>query len=162
MENGIMKNGIMKNGIMKNGIMKSGIMKSGIWMSLLCLAMIPAYAQSALSQDRPTTGETAATQSPDYADRVDGLLRDIHATLQEISGRVEAGEITPDQGRALKLAATRAMIARLEAVSAVYDARIESKDNNEHAATVSVEELRRETADQVATSSHKSSADTSR
>jgi polyhydroxyalkanoate synthesis regulator phasin len=101
----------------------------------------------------------------DYAARVDGLLREVHASLQKISERMETGELTPEQARELKLAATRDMISRLDTISAVYDARLDSKNKictdtesgagNASAAssaghagtgTVSVEELKREMA----------------
>ncbi|MGA7169648.1 MAG: hypothetical protein WBX08_10900, partial [Candidatus Sulfotelmatobacter sp.] len=93
------------------------------------------------------------------------LLREVHASLQKISERTEAGELTPEQARELKLAATRDMISRLDTISAVYDARLDSKNKicadtgseagNTSAArsalhagtgTISVEELKRETA----------------
>ena len=60
-------------------------MKIGLYIALLCLAMVPAYAQNAASQDRHAIGEATTTLVPDYADRLNGLLRDIHATLQTIS-----------------------------------------------------------------------------
>ncbi|MGB0117460.1 MAG: hypothetical protein WCF61_19210 [Terriglobales bacterium] len=41
---------------------------------------------------------------------------------------MEAGRLTPEQGRELKLAATRDMISRLDTLSAVYDVRLERKD----------------------------------
>ncbi len=53
-------------------------------------------------------------------------IRDIHATLQTISERMEAGALTPQQARKLKLAATQSMIARLETLSAAYDGKIAS------------------------------------
>ncbi len=92
-------------------------MKIGLYIALLCLAMVPAYAQNAASQDRHAIGEATTTLVPDYADRLNGLLRDIHATLQTISERMEAGALTPQQARKLKLAATQSMIARLETLS---------------------------------------------
>jgi len=101
-------------------------MKIGLYIALLCLAMVPAYAQNAASQDRHAIGEATTTLVPDYADRLNGLLRDIHATLQTISERMEAGALTLQQARKLKLAATQSMIARLETLSAAYDGKIAS------------------------------------
>ena len=101
-------------------------MKNRMGVALVCLALIPAYAQNAASQDRHTNRETTTTLAQDYGDRVNGLLRDIHATLQTISERMEGRDLTPQQARRLKLAATRAMIARLETLSAVYDGKIAS------------------------------------
>src|SRR5439155_10882547 len=40
--------------------------------------------------------------------------------------RMEAGALTPQQARKLKLAATQSMIARLETLSAAYDGKIAS------------------------------------
>ena len=101
-------------------------MKNRMGVALVCLALIPAYAQNAASQDRHTNRETTTTLAQDYGDRVNGLLRDIHATLQTISERMEGRDLTPQQARRLKLAATRAMIARLETLSAVYDGKMGS------------------------------------
>lgn len=114
------------------------------------MAIILASAQSATSQSCPANAETVATLAQDYAGRVNGLLRNVHATLQEISERVESGSLTPQQAQKLKLAATGEMIARLETLSAVYDAKLDLKDDTRSVAynasnTVSVEDLRRET-----------------
>src|SRR6266478_453631 len=95
-------------------------MKIGLYIAFLCLAMVPAYAQNAASQDRHAIGEAATTLVPDYADRLNGLLRDIHATLQTISERMEAGALTPQQARKLKLAATQVVPVRLVRHSASY------------------------------------------
>jgi len=102
-------------------------MKNILYITLVCLAIIPARAQSAPSQTRNTRDETAATLLlQDYAGRVNGLLRDVHATLRTISERMESGVLTGQQARRLKLDATRGMIARLDSLSAVYDQKIES------------------------------------
>jgi hypothetical protein len=110
------------------------IMKNEMCIALIYLAMIPAYAQKTAAQDRPANNPPAASDLRDYADQINGLLRDVHASLQQISERAAAGEITPEQERKLKLASTRAMIARLETISAVYDAKVAdpktSKDGN--------------------------------
>ena len=101
-------------------------MKIGLYIAFICLVMFPAYAQNAASQESHVSGETTTTLVQDYADRINGLLRDVHATLQTISERVEAGALTRQQAQKLKLAATRAMIAHLETLSAAYDGKIAS------------------------------------
>jgi hypothetical protein len=144
-------------------------MKNTMCLALIILAVLPASAQNAaLSKCRECDEATALAQ--DYNAHVDGLLRDVHASLQKISAAIEAGTLTPDQARDLKLAATREMISRLDAISAVYDARLESDkkidaekaslarnaspaDKATHGAlnsnTVSVEELKGEAARQA-------------
>jgi hypothetical protein len=99
-------------------------MKNGLCSALVCLAIISACAKNAASQDLHASGETTITFVQDYADRVNGLLRDVHVTLQTITERMEARTLTPQQAQKQKLAATRAMIARLETLSAVYDGKI--------------------------------------
>jgi len=142
-------------------------MKNEMCVALIILAICPAYGQKATSRSCPGDGEPVTVLAQDYAARVDGLLQDVHASLQEISERMEAGSLTPEQAQELKLAATRDAIARLDTLSAVYDVRLHSKDNlvsetesaghvsaadkAEHSTpsargTVSVEELRREAA----------------
>jgi hypothetical protein len=101
-------------------------MKNTLYIILICLAIIPAYAQNAPSQNNNTSDETASILLHNYADRVNGLLRDVHANLRQISERMESGALTPQQERELKLDAARAMIARLETLSAVYDHKIAS------------------------------------
>jgi len=101
-------------------------MKNTLYIILVCLAIIPAYAQSVPSQDNDASDETASILLQDYADRVNGLLRDVHANLRQISERTESGAFTAQQERELKLDAARAMIARLETLSAVYDHKIAS------------------------------------
>ena len=141
-------------------------MKNEMCLALIILAILPAYAQKATSPNCSADGEPVTVLAQDYAARVDGLLQNVHASLQKISERMEAGSLTPPQAQELKLAATRDAIARLDALSAVYDVRLHSKDNlvseTESAGhvsadkaeqstpnasgTVSVEELRREAA----------------
>ncbi|MFZ0200567.1 MAG: hypothetical protein WB523_03525 [Candidatus Sulfotelmatobacter sp.] len=140
-------------------------MKNAVCLALVVLAVLPAAAQKPASATCSTNVDTVAALGEDYAARVDGLLREVHASLQKISERTEAGELTPEQARELKLAATRDMISRLDTISAVYDARLDSKNKicadtgseagNTSAArsalhagtgTISVEELKRETA----------------
>jgi len=127
-------------------------MKNAIYIALIFAAMIPAYAQNPDMRDRDADHASAKAGVQDYADRVNGLLRDVHARLLEISEREEAGELTPQQARELKLAATRDMIARLETVSAVYDAKFAAREGSAREArlrtdrAVSVGELERERA----------------
>ena len=141
-------------------------MKNEICLALIILATVPVSAQKAGPNCSPN-GERVTALTQDYAARVDGLLREVHASLQEISERMEAGRLTPEQGRELKLAATRDMISRLDTLSAVYDVRLERKDKVDGESgpvlrdvsaedksgtapgtnrTVSVEELRQERA----------------
>lgn len=102
-------------------------MKNEICLALIILATLPVSAQKVGPNCSPN-GEKVTALTQDYAARVDGLLREVHASLQEISERMEAGRLTPEQGRELKLAATRDMISRLDTLSAVYDVRLERKD----------------------------------
>src|SRR5262249_5893580 len=99
-------------------------MKNGLCIALLCLASLPTFAQNAVSPDRGASDEASTILAHDYADRIDGLLRDVHTTLQMISERMEARTLSPRQAERLKLAATRAMIGRLETLSAVYDSKL--------------------------------------
>ena len=101
-------------------------MKNTLYIILVCLAIIPAYAQDAPSQNNNASHETTSILLHDYADRVSGLLRDVHANLRQISERRESGALTAQQERELKLDAAGAMIARLETISAVYDHKIAS------------------------------------
>ena len=101
-------------------------MKSGLYIAFVCLAMFSVHAQNAASHDCHVSDNASDAVEQDYAVRVNGLLRDIHATLQAISERAEAEALTAQQAQSLKLAATRAMIAHLETLSAVYDSKIAS------------------------------------
>lgn len=141
-------------------------MKNTFFLALIILAVIPASAQEAAGPERSANVNTEPTAAKDYAARVDGLLRDVHASLQNISEGLEAGRLTPEQAQRLKLAATRDMISRLDAMAAVYDERLELQDKagtktgsaTRNASgtdkatqantncTVSVEELKREAA----------------
>ncbi len=148
-------------------------MKNTVFLALIIilgLAVIPATAQKETGPKCSANTEAAAAVAQDYAARVDGLLRDVQASLQRISEGAETGRVTPQQAQELKLAATRDMISRLDAIAAVYDARLQAVDHAEetrsassdacHATeakhpnangTVSVEELRREAALSAAT-----------
>lgn len=101
-------------------------MKNTVCLALIILAVLPASAQKAAVSKCPESGDEATALAQDYSAHVDGLLRDVHAALQKISAGMEAGTLTPEQARDSKLAATRDMISRLDAISAVYDARLES------------------------------------
>jgi hypothetical protein len=147
-------------------------MKDTVCLALIILALLPASAQKAASPNQASNGDAASGLAQGYAARVDGLLREVHADLQRISAQVEAGHLTPEQASELKLAATRDMISRLDALSAIYDARLELNASTgttirsvaanaygpDNAArmtrrangTVSIEELKREAAATVA------------
>lgn len=136
-------------------------MKDTLFLALIILAAFPASAQKTASPGRSNSdGASASVQ--DYAACVDGLLRDVHASLQKISEDAAAGRLTPEQAEKSKLAATRDAISHLDAIAAIYDARPisqEKPDTKTGAAagadkvalansrgTVSVEELKRESA----------------
>jgi len=132
---------------------------------IIILAVIPATAQKETRPKCSANTKAAAAVAQDYAARVDGLLRDVHASLQKISEGLETGSVTPQQAQKLKLAATRDMISRLDAIAAVYDARLQAANHVEETGsassdacsaatathvsangTVSAEELKREAA----------------
>lgn len=140
-------------------------MKNALFLALIILAVIPATAQQETRPKCSAHTEAAAAVAQDYAARVDGLLRDVHASLQKISEGLETGSVTPQQAQKFKLAATRDMISRLDAIAAVYDARLQAANHVEETGsassdacdaakathvnangTVSVEELKREAA----------------
>ncbi len=102
-------------------------MKNTMCLALIILAVLPAYAQEAAGPNCPAHGETLTALAREYAARIDGLLREVHASQQNISAEVEAGRLTEEQARNLKLAATRDMISRLDTLSAVYDVRLSQK-----------------------------------
>jgi hypothetical protein len=142
-------------------------MKNTVLLALMILAALPASAQKAASPNCSVNAETTTALAEAYAARVDGLLRDAHASVRSISERVEAGSMSPERAQKLKFAVTRDVISRLDAISAVYDVRLNKNgaidDKTEAAAgndcatdkvrrrpngnaTVSVEELKSETA----------------
>lgn len=128
-------------------------MKNTMLFALMILAALPASAQKTATPDCSMTAGTATALAEEYSARVDGLLRDAHASLQSISERVEAGSMSPERAEKLKLAVTRETISRLDTLSAVYDVRLHSdcatdKKLRTHSsnATVSVEELKSEAA----------------
>jgi hypothetical protein len=121
-------------------------------------------SKSALKTEvsEPSGGEdqqlVAAALLHCYAASVSNLLGDLAGHLQAISQHAAAGELSQQNALLLKLAATRSTIARLETLSAVYDAQLVSihdvaADSNNDALktlgsknTVSVKELQRESA----------------
>jgi hypothetical protein len=92
-------------------------------LALIILSVLSASAQKRTSPDCSAKTDTAIVLAQDYAARVDGLLRDTHASLRSISERVEAESMPPERAEQLKLAVTRDMISRLDTLSAVYDVR---------------------------------------
>ena len=143
-------------------------MKNTVLFALMILAALPSSAQIAAARPNcPVNSETTTALAEEYAARVDGLLRDAHASLRSISERVDAGSMSPERAQKLKFAVTRDIISRLDAISAVYDVRLNKNgaiDNKTQAAagndcaadkvhpthngiaTVSVEELKSEGA----------------
>jgi hypothetical protein len=137
--------------------------------STLGRAQMPAIANKPISENSveardsaPSGGEdqqlVAAALLHSYATSVNNLLGDLASHLQVISQHAAAGELSRQNTLLLKLAATRATIARLETLSAVYGAQLVSMpdvaaDSNNYAlntlgakSTVSVEELQHESA----------------
>ncbi len=128
-------------------------MKNTMLFALMILAVLPASAQETATPNCSAKSEPATALADEYSARVDGLLRDAHARLRSISESVEAGTISPERADKLKLAVTRETISRLDTLSAVYDARLETdratdKKLRKHSssAAVSVEELKSEAA----------------
>lgn len=140
-------------------------MKHTVRLALIILSVLPASAQKAASPNCSANRDTANMLAQDYAAQVSGLLREAHAGLQYISARMAAGQLTPEQGRELKLSATRDTISRLDTLAAVFDARLGAENNRgtrcgtadaefsdasntartrRSSGTVSVEQLRRE------------------
>jgi hypothetical protein len=149
-------------------------MENTLLLALVFLAALPAAAQEMTTPNRSASGDAASAWAEDYAAQVDGLLREVHASLHSISARMAAGNLTFEQARELKLAAARDVISRLDALAAIYDARPDSSDKTgarsgsvdgsasdadkptpatrQANRTISVEELKRETAAAVLTS----------
>jgi hypothetical protein len=109
-------------------------MKNTVFLALMILAALPASSQKAASPNCSVNSETITALAEEYAARVDGLLRDAHASLRSISERVEAGSMSPERARGLKLAVTRDMISRLDTLSAVYDVRLNNVRLNKNGA----------------------------
>ena len=79
-----------------------------------------AFAATDPQTHQLTSGDLLAG----YAATVDGLLRNVANQMRLISEQVDSGDLNPLEALALKLETARAMIARLETISAVYDAVI--------------------------------------
>jgi hypothetical protein len=148
-------------------------MKTSMCLALIILTILPASAQKAASTSCTASVDAAAALAHDYAAGVDGLLRQAHSRLREISERTEAGDLSADQSRKLKLAATEDMISRLDTISAVYVVRLDATNSRcfdhpfvagnapttapaSHGSshipgTVSVEELKRDAATTAST-----------
>jgi hypothetical protein len=99
-------------------------MKNTMFFALMILAALPASAQEAATSNCSVNAETMTALAEEYAGRVDGLLRDAHASLRTISEHVDAGSMSPERAQKLKFAVTRDVISRLDAMSAVYDVRL--------------------------------------
>jgi hypothetical protein len=154
-------------------------MKNTMFLALMILAALPSSAQKAATPNCSVSAETMTALAQEYAARVDGLLRDAHASLRSISERVDAGSMSPERAVNLKLAVTRDMISRLDTLSAVYDVRLNKNgavDNEARGAahsdcagdlvrpthngnaTVSVEELKSEGASRLEAARRRQSA----
>ena len=146
-------------------------MKNTLFLALIILS-VPASAQKAAPSNCDANGIAITAMAQDYAARIDGMLRDVHASLQKISEGVEAGRLAPEQAQKLKLAVTRDMIARLDALAALYDVRVDAEHKAKTDAgstsvgdrvhvifktsgTVSVQELKRESSSAAATTGSK-------
>ena len=126
-------------------------MKYLLHCAIVALALIPLHAQRGdaitghasnvaqgscrngnfLDADAETKLPTATDLLRGYAANVDQLLRDGADRMRLISEKVEAGDLPPLMAMALKLETARAMIARLETISAVYESAIFSGDDSE-------------------------------
>jgi len=126
-------------------------MKYLFYCAIVALALIPSQAQRGdaitehasnaaqgscrngafLAGDAESNHPTATDLLRGYAANVDQLLRDGADRMRLISEKVEAGDLPPLMAMALKLETARAMIARLETISAVYESAIFSDDDGE-------------------------------
>jgi hypothetical protein len=126
-------------------------MKHVFYCAIVTLALAPSHAQRSdavtanasngaqsscrngalLVTDAKTDHPTATDLLLSYAANVDRLLRDGADRMRLISEEVEAGDLTPLGAMALKLETARAMIARLETISALYESAIFSGDDSE-------------------------------
>jgi hypothetical protein len=147
--------------------------KFGICIAILTLAPILGQAQAPTTANKPQISARssedgkahsievnqqllAAALLHSYAASVNNLLSDLADRLEVISQHAAAGEVSQQNAMLLKLAATRATIARLETISAVYDSQFTSNDDddldsNDHVlsmlrakSTVTVKELQHE------------------
>ena len=126
-------------------------MKLAICVCILVFAPILGHAQVTATANKPHESTTLvgheSSRSSDadnqqsltaallhsYATSVNDLLSNLAIQLQAISQHAAAGELTQQNALLLKFAATQTAIARLEALSAVYDSQLVSKadDNND-------------------------------
>ena len=72
-------------------------MKNTMFFALMILAALPASAQEAATSNCSVNAETMTALAEEYAGRVDGLLRDAHASLRTISEHVDAGSMSPER-----------------------------------------------------------------
>jgi hypothetical protein len=89
-----------------------------------------------VAADVPTNQLTSGDLLAGYAATVDGLLRNVAEQMRLISEQVDAGDLALLEALALKLETARAMIARLETISAVYDSMILSGDASDDGGVV--------------------------
>jgi hypothetical protein len=125
-------------------------MKYLLYCAIVALALIPLHAQRgdaitehasnvaqgscenrAFLAGDETNHPTANDLLRGYAANVDQLLRDGADQMRLISEKVEAGDLPPLMAMALKLETARAMIARLETISAVYESAIFADDDGD-------------------------------
>jgi len=126
-------------------------MKYVFYCAIVALALAPSHAQTgdaitanassaaqgscrngALRMADPETSQPTATDLLlGYAANVDRVLRDGADQMRRISEDVEARDLPPLVAMALKLETARAMIARLETISAVYESAVFSGDDSQ-------------------------------
>ena len=109
-------------------------MKYVLCLGILFLGLVSASAQTSTLTTPSTAHRVISVADADgaeltatellhhYVTDVDGTLRDLGDQMRMISEKVEAGEVTQPAAQALKLAIARIAIARLETISAVYEA----------------------------------------
>lgn len=84
----------------------------------------PAESGTCQSIDSENQQLLAAALLHSYATSVNALLLSLASQLHAISQHAAAGELPQQKALALKFAATRATITRLETLSAVYDSQV--------------------------------------
>lgn len=148
-------------------------MKFAIYIAILTLAPTLGQAQMPTTANKPQISARSAEDEKarstelnqqllsaallhSYAASVNNLLSELAGRLEVISQHAAAGEVSQQNAMFLKLAATRATIARLQTISAVYDFQLVSRDDDDldssdcglttlrAKSTVTVEELQRE------------------
>jgi hypothetical protein len=121
----------------------------------LQVAAKPVDDGNSQSTDAENQQLLAAALLHSYATSVNNLLSNLANRLQVISQHAAAGEVSQQNALLLKFAATRATIARLETISAVYDSQLVSNEDDldsddgavstlRSKSTVSVKELQHE------------------